>query len=123
MFFRPQYVRIQQRLEHTHKATAILDRRRLYPVVKVYGGLWKVRRQIVDDSFIREVKAACESHTSDGVCPVVQGFEDEWSSQSDSVKSKCPDYAVHHDGPKTGTSTFSSWLGEKLSHTNSRTSR
>ncbi|KAJ5183921.1 Acyl transferase/acyl hydrolase/lysophospholipase [Penicillium capsulatum] len=120
-----RHVRIRQRLNYTHKSIAILQRRKVYPQVKAYGGLWYVRRQTVDDTFIREVKTAYENYydlgkVPDNDCPTVKGFEDEWSSDACSVNSKDPDYMRWHHGQETAS--FSKWIGGKLSLTSFRAS-
>lgn len=98
---RPLHQRIVERLGYAQKSTETLERRKLYPMVKVYGGLFHARRQVVDDSFIREVKAAFEKN--DGPCTgspggrlSVEKLEDTWSSESNSVKLESPMGEVQH---------------------------
>ena len=99
--FRPLHQRIVERLGYAQKSSETLERRKLYPVVKVYGGLFHARRQVVDDSFIREVKAAFENHagpssgSSSGQLSV-EKLEDSWSSESSSVKWESPKGEVQH---------------------------
>lgn len=61
-------------------------RRKLYPRIKCYGGLYCPRRPIKDDSLIREIEKTARSQWgSQQDCiyefPPVKGFEDEYETE------------------------------------------
>lgn len=96
--------RIANRLNHTHRPREILERRKLYPRVKLYGGLYCPRRPIVDDTLIREIESAWKRLWSRGFnekqeLRPVKGFEDEWPSEESSHKLEYPTYVTRRATP------------------------
>lgn len=64
MTFRMLIDRIADRITIARKRRAFLERRRLYPRVRLYGGLYCPRRPITDDSIIRLVQQALQENPS-----------------------------------------------------------
>lgn len=88
---RPIYHRIVDRFSHAHRAMAVMEKRALYPRVRLYGGLYSPRRPINDDTLIREIKNAFDeffktSQGEDEELPLPEGFKDQQLSLTSSGK-------------------------------------
>jgi hypothetical protein len=99
LVFRPLHHRIVDRFSHAHRAMAVMEKRALYPRVKLYGGLYCPRRPIKDDTLIREIKIAFDeffkaTQGEEGEPPLPEGFEDEQSSLPRSGKIDYPSHVV-----------------------------
>lgn len=79
LVFRPLYHRIVDHFSHAHRAMAVMEKRALYPRVRLYGGLYCPRRPITDDTLIHEIKSAFDeffktTQGEDVELPLPEGF-------------------------------------------------
>jgi hypothetical protein len=78
---------------------AIMEKRALYPRVRLYGGLYCPRRPIKDDTLIREIKSVFDeffkaTQGEDEELLLPEGFEGEQSSLASSIKIDYPSHVV-----------------------------
>jgi hypothetical protein len=93
---------------------AVMEKRSLYPRVRLYGGLYCPRRPVKDDTLIREIKNAFDdffrTQGEDEELPLPEGFKDKQSSLASSGKIDYPSHVV-----RRGTSEPTRCFGGGLS--------